>query len=52
MEIRGIFGIMTTVLVLAGVSVAIINGDMTARILTAAGESFGGVVKAATLQKA
>ena len=51
MEVRQIFGIMASLVVLAGVSVAIINGDMTAKILTASGNAFGGVVKAATLQK-
>lgn len=51
MEVRQIFGILAAFVVLAGVSVAIVNGDMTAKILTSSGEAFSSIVKASTLQK-
>ena len=48
--VRDIFGVATAVLVLAGITVAIVNGGETANIIGKVGESFSGVVKAATLQ--
>lgn len=45
---RDILGIATAVLVLAGITVAIVNGDKTASIIGKVGESFSGVVRAAT----
>ena len=51
MELRQVFGLATGVLILAGLSVAIVNGGQTANIFTAAADGFSNVVKAATLQK-
>lgn len=50
MIIREGIGVLTGVLILAGIAFAIANGDKTAKVMTAAGSSFGGLVKAATLQ--
>lgn len=52
MQLREVFGLLTAFVVLAGVSVAIVNGGQTANILTAAGDAFGNMTRAATLQKA
>lgn len=41
-------GLLTGVLVLAGIAFAIANGDQTAKVMSSAGEAFGGLVKAAT----
>lgn len=48
---RDIIGVATAIVVLAGVSVAIANGGNTAKVIEAFGNSFGGVIKAATLQR-
>lgn len=45
-----IIGLMAAIVALAGLSVAIIYGDRTAKVLTAAGSSFSGAIRAATLQ--
>ncbi len=41
-------GLLTGIVVLAGITFAIANGDKTAQVMTAFGNSFGGLVKAAT----
>jgi hypothetical protein len=46
-----LFALMGGIVVLAGVSVAIINGGQTARVITAAGNAFTSAIRAATLQK-
>jgi hypothetical protein len=48
MDMSQIFGVMTAIVGLAIVSVAIINGDKTAKIITDAGTAFSGSIKAAT----
>lgn len=50
MAMRDIMGIAVAVIVLAGISVAIVNGEQTASIIGHIGDSFSTVVKAATLQ--
>lgn len=50
MVVREVAGIAIAVLILAGLSVAIINGGDTAKVLSAAGDSFSKIVRAATLQ--
>lgn len=45
-----IFGLLGAIVVLAGLSVAIIYGGKTAQVLTAAGSAFSGAIRAATLQ--
>lgn len=50
MAMRDILGIATAFVVLAGISVAIVNGSQTANIIGKVGDSFSTVVKAATLQ--
>jgi hypothetical protein len=47
---REVFGVATAILVVAALSVAIVNGGQTAQVLNAAGSSFSGLIKAATLQ--
>lgn len=41
-------GLLTGIVVLAGVTFAIANGDKTARVMEAFGKSFGGIVATAT----
>lgn len=41
-------GVVTAIIILAGVAIAIRQGGNTANILKTAGESFSGVIKAAT----
>lgn len=50
MAARDVFGLLGAVLVLAGLSVAIVNGSGTAQVLGAAGNSFSTVIRAATLR--
>lgn len=50
MIIREGIGLLTGVLILAGLAFAISRGKETANVITAAGASFAGLVKAATLQ--
>lgn len=45
-------GVMTALIVLAGLAFAIANGGQTAKVLDAAGGSFGGLIRAATGQSA
>ena len=47
-DMSQIFGVLTAIVGLAVISVAIINGDKTAKILTSAGDAFTGSIKAAT----
>ena len=48
MDMSQIFGVLTAIVGLAIVSVAIINGDKTAKIITGAGDAFTSSIKAAT----
>jgi hypothetical protein len=48
MVVRELVGVALAVLVLAGISVAIINGGQSAAVLGAAGTSFSDVIRAAT----
>lgn len=50
MNTSEIVGLGLAIVALAGLSVAIIYGGNTARVLTAAGNSFSGAIRAATLQ--
>lgn len=50
MLVRDIIGVAVGVLILAGFTVAITNGEDTAKVIGKVGESFSNVVKAATLQ--
>jgi hypothetical protein len=50
MDLTQGFGLLTTIVVLAGVSVAIVNGDKTAKIFGAGADGFAKVIRAATLQ--
>lgn len=45
-----IIGVATAIVVLAGISVAIIYGDRTAAVIKAGGNAFSSSIKAATLQ--
>lgn len=48
LDISQIVALGTSIVVLAAISVAIINGGKTAQILTAAGGAFSGSINAAT----
>lgn len=52
MVMKDIVGVAVAVLVLAGLTVAIVNGDKTAAIVGEVGKSFSSVVTAATSTKA
>jgi hypothetical protein len=43
-----IASVLVAVLVLAGITVAIVNGGQTASVLNASGSAFSNVIKAAT----
>ena len=48
LDMSQIVGLGTSIVVLAIIAVAIINGDKTAKIFTAAGKAFSGSITAAT----
>ena len=48
MDMSQIFGVLTAIVGLAIVSVAIINGDKTAKIIADAGTAFSSSITAAT----
>jgi hypothetical protein len=50
MNTSEIIGLGAAIVVLAGLSVAIIYGKNTAAVITAAGNAFTGSIRAATLQ--
>jgi hypothetical protein len=50
LEVREIISLGAGILVLAGLSMAIINGDKTASILGAGTNGFANLVRAATLR--
>lgn len=49
-NVSELIGVMAAIVVLAGVSVAIVNGDKTARVVGSFGNAFTGSIRAATLQ--
>lgn len=50
MNTSEITGIMASIVVLAMLSVAIIYGDRTAKVIGSAGKAFSGSIRAATLR--
>jgi hypothetical protein len=48
LDMSQIFGVLTSIVVLAIVAVAIINGDKTANIIGKSGTAFADSIKAAT----
>lgn len=48
MATRDIFGLAGAIVLLAGLATVVIRGGQTAQILSAAGQSFATVIKAAT----
>lgn len=48
MDLSQIFGVATSIVMLAIIAVAIINGDKTAAIIGSAGNAFIGAINAAT----
>ncbi len=48
MDVSQIFGVLTAIVGLAIVSVAIINGDKTAKIISSSGSAFVNSITAAT----
>lgn len=50
MDLRELFGLLTGFLILAGISMAIINGGNTAAVIGALANGFAANIKAATLQ--
>ncbi len=51
MAVRELFSLAAAFVILAGVSVAIVNGDKTAAILDHSASGFGNVIRAATMQR-
>lgn len=49
-SVSEIFGLAGAIVVLAGISVAIIYGSKTAQVINAAGGNFASAIRAATLQ--
>lgn len=49
-NVSEIIGVMAAIVVLAGFSVAIVNGDKTAKVVGSMGNAFTGSIRAATLQ--
>lgn len=49
-SVHEIIGVFASIVVLAGLAVAITNGELTARIITSAGDTFVNSIRAATLQ--
>lgn len=47
---RDVMGAVTLTLIIAAISAAIYRGDKTAAIVGKLGESFSGIIEAATLQ--
>jgi hypothetical protein len=50
LTIREGFGVLTAILVLAGVAMIVTNGGDVAKILSSGGQAFSGMVRAATLR--
>lgn len=50
MEVREVVGVFVAVIYLAGLSVAVIYGDKTAKVLDSGFKGFGGLISKATLQ--
>lgn len=50
MEVREVIGLGASIIFLAGLSVAIINGGQTAKILGAGFDGFSNMIRAATLR--
>jgi hypothetical protein len=48
MKAEQIIGIFASIVVLAGISVAIVNGGKTAQVVTAFGNAFSGSLRVAT----
>lgn len=48
MDMSQIFGVLTAIVGLAVISVAIINGDKTAKIITSSGSAFANAINQAT----
>lgn len=49
MNVRDLFGILTAIVVVAGIAVAVRNGGETAKVIDASANGFSNIVKAATL---
>lgn len=50
MNTTELIGVASAIVVLAAISVAIINGDKTAKVIGAGASGFASVIKAATLR--
>lgn len=50
MEVREIVGVLVGIVVLAGLSVIVVNGGQSAQVLTAGANGFSNMIKAATLR--
>lgn len=48
MTVNQIIGVAASIVVLAGISVAIVNGNKTAKIIGAVGDAFTSSIRAAT----
>lgn len=47
-EVHELFGLATAIVVIAGLTVAIIYGDRTAQVIAAAGNAFSDSIRVAT----
>lgn len=52
LEVREFFGLLTAVLILAGLAFIVTNGTQSAAIIGAGSNGYANLVRAATLQKA
>ena len=50
MVVKEAIGLLTALVILAGLTVAIVNGKETAGVMKAAGDSFAGLIRASTGQ--
>jgi hypothetical protein len=50
MALADVLGVASAIVVLAGVSIVVVNGGSVASILGAAGDAFSNSIKAATLR--
>lgn len=50
MNVSEIIGVAASIVVLAALSVAIVNGGNTAKVIKATGDAFAGTIRAATLR--
>lgn len=48
--VRDIVGVATAIVIVAGLTAAVVNGRQTAAVIGAIGDAFSGSIRAATMQ--